>query len=147
MNKIISCLIIVTLYSCAHIEKNEPLYNQYTKYISFLKSEKYTNAVNMLSMRNIRDLNENSSNRDFTKYFPVISSLDSTLAKQTGYFEKSSNEIGCLTIIGFDSSNEPTSINLEYLMEDRYWKLDYVQVVYLDSKDNLPTEATCPVKM
>ena len=95
----------------------------------------------MLSVRNIKDLSENSSDRDFTTYFPVISSIDNTLVKQTSYYEKSSNEKGCLTVVGFDSSNEPTSINLEYLLEGHDWKLDYVQVVYHDFKDILPVEA------
>jgi len=72
-------------------------------------------------------------------------SINDVVANETGYFEKTSDNKACLTIVGYDSSNDKTAINVEYIYEASLWKLDFVQLQYLlNESDKLPTEATCP---
>jgi hypothetical protein len=116
-------------------------------YNSLLSNRNYFAAIDMLSKRNIDDLVTNSSKNEFANYFPMISTINELLIKELGRFEEIHNSKGCLTVFGLDSSNEPTSMNLEFVSEIGHWKLDYVQVMYHSSKPELPEKVKCPERM
>ena len=149
-NIILSLFIISFACSCTQIEKsteNNQLYNQYKYFISLLNNENYSDASNLISERNIRDLTTNSNRQQFASYFPALSSLNDVFKNETDHFEKRNGNIACLTVVGYDSSNEKTAVNIKYLDEENSWKIDFVHLSYLDIADTLPTEATCPTRM
>ena len=147
---IFSLIVLILLSSCAkhmNINSRDVLHIQYMKYASLLNNHDYLPAIDMLSKRNLDDLISHSNKQFFVKHFPVISTINQVLAVEQGYFEKLNINKGCLTIFGVDSSNEPTSMNIEYVNEADNWKLDYIQVMYHGSKTELPHEAKCPIRI
>jgi hypothetical protein len=147
---ILGLAAVILLSSCAQYKNvggRNVLYNQYQEYISFLNENNDVAAIDLLSQRIVDDLVSNSSKKDFTKYFPVVSRINRVLSEEHGYFEEVYDRKGCLTVFGVDSSNEPTSVNMEYIGENGSWKLDYIQVMYHGSKDELPIKVTCPARM
>lgn len=141
---------LISLASCVqhiNIKDSNVLYDQYMKFTSLLSKRDYMPAIDMLSQRNLNDLSSHSNKKHFSQYFPVISTINNVLAIEQGSFSKLDNAKGCLTVFGLDSSNEPTSINIEYINEAGAWKLDYAQVMYHGSKTELPQDAKCPARM
>jgi hypothetical protein len=151
MKKYMLALVATILMSsCAqhiNVKDRYVLHNQYMKYVSLLNNHDYSPAIGMLSQRNVEDLVSNSNKELFSKHFPVLSAINQVLAAEQGNFEKLNNNEGCLTVFGVDPSNEPTSINIEYLNEGGVWKLDYAQVIYHGSISELPHMAVCPSRM
>ncbi|VAW91557.1 hypothetical protein MNBD_GAMMA23-1050 [hydrothermal vent metagenome] len=135
------------LSSCASISEKPSLYTIYQTYISNTANSKYKLAENMLSNRNKTDLLKNSPEKSFSKHFPVLSSLHTVFVREIEHFESIHSKKACLTVSGFDSSKEPTSINFEFVKENSEWKLDYAQVMYHGSKKEFPKAATCPMRL
>jgi hypothetical protein len=145
-NFLFSLFIVLTVCSCASTEnKITNIYELYKTYIIDLKNDQYNPAIELLSFRNQNDLKENSKLKSFTDYFPVLASLDEVIVNEINYFKKNELSKSCLTINGYDSSKEPTTIHIEFVNEKGEWKLDYVQVMYLGSKKEFPKKAACPV--
>ncbi len=147
MKNIILVLGVFLLNSCATISDNLALYPIYKSYISSLEEKEYEKSFGILSSRNKNDLLKNSSMKKFSKHYPVLSSLNTVLFKETEHFENINSKNGCLTVNGFDSSKEPTSINLEFIKENNKWKLDYTQIMFHGSNKEFPIVATCPTRL
>lgn len=68
------------------------------------------------------------------------------MTNETIYYQQEFNTKSCLTINGYNSVGEPTTLNFELLNEDNAWKLSYVQMMYHDSKKDFPLSVMCPQK-
>lgn len=137
----------IFLFTCAQTYKNENIYTLYNKYLITLNNKDYNSSIDMLSSRNKRDLVKHSSRKNFFEYFPVISTIDNVIVKEENHLNISYANIKCLTINGYDSFNEPTSLNVEYINENGLWLLDYVQVMFLESKSGFSKQAICPTRI
>jgi len=137
-------LLVGACASPAEKHDQHALYAQYTHYVSILAKHQYNEAIDALSDRNIADLTTEAGRSAFQSHFPVVSTINEVLSRETGAFETIKAGIGCLTVTGFDESNEPTSMNIEYVYEHGSWKLDYVQVVYHETLAQQPSGAMCP---
>jgi len=147
MKNLVLVLGIILLNSCAAISENVALYPIYKSFISSLAEKKHEKSFDMLSSRNQNNLLKSSSVKQFSNHYPVLSSLNTVFLKENEHFENISSKNGCLTINGFDSSKEPTSINLDFIKENNKWKLDYIQIMYHGSNKEFPIIATCPIRL
>ena len=131
--------------SSAGNNRQEPaLHAKYARYIALLDKHRYDDAIDYLSDRNITDLTTNAGRAQFRAHFPVVSTINEVLSNETRAFETIQAGSGCLTVIGSDASAEPTSMNIEYIHEHGTWKIDYVQVVYHETSEQVPKTAVCP---
>jgi len=148
MYKILHTLIFIfILSSCASTSDENNAYSTYKEFIQKTKNGENSLVLSMLSIRNKEDLLKNSTVKGLGKYFPTLSSLHTVLVKETEHYQGNKGNKVCLTVNGFDSSHEPTSINIEYVVEKEGLKLDYIQVMFHASVKEFPLIATCPVRL
>ncbi len=135
----------IFLLSCATFDKAKMVspYESYKSYLEALKAKDYNSAASMLSSKS---KNEYNADKDFNDFFPFFSSIDTVVIKETTHYQKILGSKSCLTVNGFNSTGEPTSLNFELLNENSAWKFSYVQMMYHDSKDEFPSSVKCPPK-
>lgn len=145
MTRLVFLLLALLVTSCASMRGGADLYAAYNSYASEIERKNYQVVIDRyLSNRNKQDVMTQTTNSDFESEFPILSSFSSTLIKEVGHYQKVTGDKGCLTINGFDSNSEPTSLNLKYVREGGGWKLDYVQIAYHKSEREFKPLATCP---
>ena len=146
MKHIILILITSFLFSCASYEinsNNTVPYESYKSYLKSLKDKNYKSAASILSSK-IK--NEYTSKDDYNDSFPFFSSIDTVVTNEMIYYQDEFDSYSCLTINGYNSAGEPTTLNFELLKEDDAWKFSYVQIMYHDSKKDFPLSVMCPQK-
>lgn len=145
MKYFITIATSVLLISCVSLEKNKtvPPYDRYKLYLKSLKEKDYKSAALMLS-NNIR--NEYNAGKNFNDLFPFFSSIDTVVTNETAHYQKTFSSKSCLTVNGYNSVGEPTTLNFELLNENRAWKFSYVQMMYHESKEEFPSSVKCPPK-
>jgi len=133
------------LISCASYEKKNVAtpYENYESYIQSLKDKNYKSAVSMLSSKITAEYN---SSEDFNDSFPFFSSVDTVVVNEKVSYHKIFDSKSCLTINGYNSVGEPTTLNFEFLFENNAWKFSYVQMMYHETKEEFPLSVTCPPK-
>lgn len=139
--------ITLIISSCASTSHHNSAYSTYKGFLQKVGNKEYKSAASMLSQRNRTDLLKNSSIEDFSQYFPTLASLNSVLVREKEYYQSTKPKVVCLTINGFDSSREPTSINVEFVVEKASFKLDYAQIIYHATVKDFPRLATCPTRI
>ena len=122
------------------------LYSEYESFIYALESKASSKALQHLSQKHSAELDANPQWEDFAHNLPILSTLDRMLPTTRSRFERIQHRTACLTVNGEDPGEEPTSVNIEFVQENNAWKMDYVQVVYHESIEDLPTAAVCPVR-
>ena len=134
------------LLSCTTFEESQQasLYKNYKSYLNALKTRNYDSAIAMLALHNRNRFSNSKDGEDFNGFFPFFSSVDTVITNEINHYQEFLGSKGCLTINGFDSVGEPTSLNFELLNENDEWKFRYVQMIYHESKDEFPSSAKCP---
>lgn len=138
------------LVGCTTTNPSDPdskLRSEYDSYIYALESKTTSKALQHLSRKHTIKLDADPLWDDFESTLPIISVLDRMLPTTHSSFEIIQHSAACLTVNGDDPGNEPTSINIEFIQENSIWKMDYVQVVYHESADDLPKAAVCPTRL
>jgi len=133
-----SFLISCTSYEIKNIATP---YESYESYIKYLKNKNYKSAASMLSNK---IQNEYRVSNNFNDSFPFFSSIDTVVTNETIYYHKTADSKSCLTINGYNSVGEPTTLNFELLKENNAWKFSYVQMMYHEKKEEFPSSVTCP---
>ena len=144
MRALLLVAMSIALLSCAALEKKQQasFYNKYKSYIDALKTGNYDSALTMLTLQNQFSISKD--NESFTDFFPFFSSVDTVITDEKNYNQVFFGSKGCLTVNGFNSANEPTSLNFELLTENNEWKFSYVQMMYHESTDEFPLSVKCP---
>jgi len=62
------------------------------------------------------------------------------------YYQEELGSKSCLTINGYNSVGEPTTLNFELIKENNEWRFGYVQMMYHESKQEYPSSVMCPKK-
>ena len=135
----------IFLLSCAAFDENKIVspYENYKLYLEALKVKDYNSAASMLSLKS---KNQFTVDKDFNDIFPFFSSIDTVVTNETTHYQKTFGSKSCLTVNGFNSLGEPTSLNFELINENSSWKFSYVQMMYHDSQDEFPSSVNCPPK-
>jgi hypothetical protein len=120
------------------------IYNSYTLFKEAVKMGKYDLLTSYLTAENIKYLNTNGGVNKFNDVFPLLSSFPFIIKNEINNYQLVEGDKGCITVNGLDESSEPTAINVEYKKESSSWKLDYIHVEYLSSKDEFSKKASCP---
>ncbi|MEJ2630600.1 MAG: hypothetical protein P8011_05350 [Acidihalobacter sp.] len=144
MKNLILLFFVSLIASCASIPNSEN--SPYTTYQSFTKSleaKNFKKSVLFLSKPNRDRFEKMNEAENFDNFFPFFSSTNTVISKELNHFQKIHNSQACLTIIGFDKKNEPTSINLKLIYEKNSWKFSFVHIFYYKSKSEFPTHAAC----
>ncbi len=138
----------LVLLSCTTLERGQQtsLYKNYKSYLDSLKTRNYDSAIAMLTSHNRNQFSNSKDGEDFNAFFPFFSSVDTVITDEKNHYQDFFDSRGCLTVNGFDSVGEPTSLNFELLNENGEWKFSYVQMIYHGSKDEFPASAKCPPK-
>jgi len=141
-------LILTALFfsSCASYDKKDLVatpYEVYKSYSESLKEKNYKHSANMLS-NTIK--NEYKQTYDYNESFPFFSSIDAVVTKEVVYYQEELDSKSCLTINGYNSAGEPTTLNFELIKENNEWKFSYVQMMYHESKQEYPSSVMCPKK-
>ena len=100
----------------------------------------------MLSRSNNLRFNEQEGRENFDSFFPFFVSINTVVVNEKNYYQTLYSEIACLTVVGFDSTKEPVSVNFELLNEEGKWRFSFVQMVYHESITDFPNSAICPKK-
>lgn len=150
--KVVSAAIFtfLILAGCTTTGPSDPdskLRSEYDSFIYALESKSTSKALQHLSQRHTIKLDVDPQWDDFENTLPIISVLDRMLPTTRSSFEVIQHNTACLTVNGDDPGNEPTSFNIAFVQENSVWKMDYVQVVYHESRDDLPTAAACPTRL
>ena len=140
-------LLIVGYVHAEPASPSPDLPGEYERFIYALETKATSTALQHLSQRHAIELGADAPWADFKNSLPVISVLDRILPMPRTSFESFQHNTACLTVNGDDPGNEPTSIHVEFIQENSTWKMDYVQVVYHESEDDLPTAAVCPQRL
>lgn len=138
------------LAGCTTTQPNKPdstLRSEYDSFIYALESKATSKALQQLSQRHASQLDAAPQWDDFEHKLPIMSILDRMLPTTRSSFESIQHNTACLTVNGDDPGNEPTSVNIAFVQESNAWKMDYVQVVYHETTEDLPTTAICPAKL
>lgn len=145
MNKYILVFVVAFTASCASLQKEVASpYEQYGRFIDSLERKDSERSLSLLSDFNIERFKKRESNESFDYFFPFFSSIDTVVAKEVGHFQKIYNNSACLTVVGFDKKNEPTSISFQFVKEEGNWKFNLVHMIYHESANEFPSEALCP---
>ncbi len=56
------------------------------------------------------------------------------------------NEEVCLTVNGYDKDNLPITFHLGYALENSIWKINGIEVKFLESTEEFESQAKCPQK-
>ena len=141
-------LILITLFfsSCASYEKKNLVaapYDVYKLYSESLREKNYKYSADMLS-NTIK--NEYKKTNDYNDSFPFFSSIDTVVTKEVSHYQEELSSKSCLTINGYNSTGEPTTLNFELIKENNEWKFCYVQMMYHESKEDYPSSVMCPKK-
>ncbi len=138
--------ISIALSSCATLgeKQQDYFYKNYTSYVKALKSGDYDSAFTMLSSHNRDQFSISKDNEKFNDFFPFFSSVDTVITDEINHYQEFSGSKGCLTVNGFNSLGEPTSLNFELSIENGEWKFSYLQMMYHESKDEFPSSVKCP---
>ncbi len=136
----------IGLLSCVTLEEKQQVsfYNKYKSYIDALKTGNYDSALTMLTLHNQSQFSTSKDNESFTDFFPFFSSVDTVITDEKNHYQDFFGSKGCLTVNGFNSAGEPTSLNFELLTENGEWKFSYVQMMYHESRDEFPSSVKCP---
>lgn len=141
--RILALFFAMLSASCAATSNEKSLYETYKSYVSALESQEFdTVTEEMISRRNRDDAL--ATQESFIERFPVLAMFPDALRQETEHFEVVIDNTGCLTVNGWDSGYEPTALNMKYLKESGHWKIDYVEVAYLESESDFSNEAQCP---
>jgi hypothetical protein len=140
MNKYLSILIGFLLFGCSQIKENTDLFGIYGNYI---KSAKETEVVfNMLTSELRVKINNLGSDQ-----FPIITSFPTVISNSKNHYQVIDKAKGCLTINGFDKSNSPVSLYIEYTNENNKWLLSFVEIYYLESPHDFVHTGVCPTRL
>lgn len=138
--KLFIFIILAFLFSCS-IHTNKPeLYLSYNNYLS------YTDKENIKNVHSKYFSNELIGSESFDDP-DVIDQLlfKNYMEKQYNNFETIKSNIGCLTVNGFDKSNEPIAFNLEYVLLNKRWLINSIHILFLENKTKFSTTAKCPI--
>lgn len=146
MLKKIVFVSILLLASCATIEREAPLYERYIEYSKLVESERFDEiSENYISVENMEKLK--SVDQSLESYFSILIGVPGTLTDKVSHHKRIvSRNRGCLTLNGFDKSGEPTSVHVEYLKEKGSWRINHVEIAYLESEREFSTSGHCPEK-
>lgn len=138
-------IISILLQSCTTFNKKDVAspYENYKLYLEALKRQDYNSALSMLSSKII---DQDAKHEEFNDSYPFFSSVGTVVSKEVSHFQEVFRSRSCLTVNGFNDTNEPTSLNFELLNEKNTWKFSYVQMMYHDSSEEFPSSAQCPPK-
>jgi len=146
MKALLFIVASVFLLSCTTFGEKQSvsLYKSYKLYVDTLIAEDYESAVAMLALHNRNQFSLSKNSENFNDFFPFFSSVDTVIANEVNHYQYNFGLKGCLTVNGFNSVNEPTSLNFELLNENNEWKFSYVQMIYHESENEFPASAKCP---
>ncbi len=137
------------IVSCAStvnsVSKDYP-YDTYTSYINALNNQNYKASLNLLSRSNNLRFSQQEGSEAFDAFFPFFSSINTVVTNEVNHYQAIHSEKACLTVVGFDSTKEPTSVNFELFNEGGKWRFSFVQMVYHESSVEFPNSAICPKK-
>lgn len=137
--------LLVLLVSCSSTNNSVSAYQQYNTYVELLKTQNYDDAIDLLTPYNQKRFKNKLTDETFEEFFPFFSSLDTVVVNLKQHFEVMEKSKSCLTVFGYDSEGEPTSLYFELLNHNGVWKFQYVQLNYLDSEEAFPAKAICPI--
>lgn len=141
-------LLIILLFFLSpmllNAKGNVELYNSYALFKEAVKMGDYKLLTDYLTVENAKYLKSHGGVGKFNEVYPFLLSFPFAIEKEINSYQLIDGYKGCLTINGLDESAEPTAINIEYKKESSLWKLDYIHVEYLSSKDELSQKAICP---
>ncbi len=138
--------LIVSCSNTGNIISKVTPYNAYVSYIKSLNSHNYKASLNMLSRSNNLRFNQQEGREAFDNFFPFFSSINTVVVNEKNHYQTLYSERACLTVLGFDSTNEPASVNFELLNEGNKWRFSFVQMVYHESITEFPHSTICPKK-
>jgi len=136
----------ILLLSCATFKQGQQisLYKNYRLYLDALKTKNYTSAVSMLTPYNRNKFSNSKDGENFNDFFPFFSSVDTVVTNELNNYQGFFGSKGCLTVNGYNSAGEPTTLNFELLSENDEWKFSYVQMMYHSSNNEFPSSTKCP---
>lgn len=137
--KILLLLVFPILISCITIKSESALFAQYSKYFSETNKE---NIKKIHFKYFSRDLLGSESIDDPEVIDQLL--FKSYMKAPYNYFEIIKIDKGCLTINGYDESNEPVAFNLEYVLLNNRWLINNIHILFLDDKSKFSKVAKCP---
>jgi hypothetical protein len=145
MRYIILVILVALIAACASSPATiDTPYSSYERFKNSLSNKDIEESLSLLSRFNTNRYKGREENESFEYFFPFFSSIDTVVVNEENHFESIQNNQACLTVIGFDEKNEPTSISFQLLNEGGAWKLNLVHMIYYESSSEFPSNAVCP---
>lgn len=140
MSQALLIVAILMLSACNQV-KNTNLYNTYEAYLETRRLNKEEIVVSMLSgelRKRVFALGKEE--------FPIIAGFPETLSEVISHYQLIESDKGCLSINGYNKSQSPITLNIEYLFENNQWLLSFVEIYYLDTTKDYADKGICPAK-
>jgi len=116
-------------------------------YSTFLDYKESTNTANIAEISSDFFSENLLNNEDLSKPGLVEQLLFKTyMIKYVNSLEVRMETSGCLVINGFDSDNMPISFKLKYIESEPRWKIDEINVYFVNSVSEFSKVAKCPYK-
>lgn len=144
---IFSLSLSLLLLSSSHAMSLE-LHTTYLDLRAQMYHRQYEQVLESLAQKlkkNIEDVDIGKSPVKFGQAFPFVSSISGSLITELSFFQTVDKETGkgCLSVNGLTDDYEPVVVSLEFVWEEKRWKISHSKIDFIANYDLFYKEADC----
>lgn len=147
MRTLLSFLISVAIVGCSSSPTTDSasLYDHYLEYRNLVLAD-YDRATSIMVSSAFVDFNHTAeSNMPKEIRSSFLRELATEIESEHSHHEERKGQVGCLSVNGLDSNQEPETLSLYYAMENGRWVIDNVLIHGHKSESGYYDEAHCPI--
>ena len=139
-NVLLFLILALFITSCATLHNSSSVL--YQKYLQYESTANKNNIIEVAS----NFFSPSLLGKNYRSNPDAVSQLlfKNYMVNTDSYFEKISEQEGCLTINGYDEDNFPLIFSLKYALSNGNWLIDNIHVVFVESKSDFSNDVKCP---
>jgi len=140
-----SFILVISLFFIGCTVKpvvGNDFFTLFTEINKLVEEEKIVNKKEIYFTKNyLSEVNINDKNSLF------LLSIPGHIKSISSHYEKVFNSLGCMSINGSDEEGGPISLDIEFIEEQGKWRINYMYLDFINTKNDYRKEAKCPKKV